>query len=65
MSTYKVWVVNTYYQWDGRSDNPPEAVFSTLEKAQAYCDRRRYHGMGQTAPNITELLIDEKEFEKT
>jgi len=54
-----VWVVNTYYQFDGRCDHPPEAVFTSKEAALAYCEERGYHGMGQNAPNITKLRVQE------
>jgi len=51
--------VNTYYQFDGRCDHPPEAVFTSKEAALAYCEERGYHGMGQNAPNITKLRVQE------
>lgn len=52
-----VYVVNTYYEWDGRCDRAPEAVFTTEEAANAYCEQNGYNGMGRYAPNITKLKV--------
>lgn len=53
-----VWVVNRTTEWDGRVDEPPEAVFSTEEAARKYCKRKGYHGMARYSGNIAKLTID-------